>query len=168
MKRFSRGIALLLCISLLASSVLQARQEKQTCGTTPVTPQEELQLHRQSKRLGLQRVRKATAIRMQGERSVGGVSVRPDAGNLAILDDADGVVARRNPFNLNKKTLRFVPAASTQKYRFELADDSYDMTLAQSGTLLADLDDDDTHEVMLPFEFPFWGSRHTSIFVNSD
>lgn len=158
MKRFSSGIAVLLCISLL-----EARQEKLTCGTTGVTPQEELQLHRQAKRLGLQRTRKATA-----ERSVAGLAVRPDAGNLAVLDDADGVVARRNPFNLNKRTLRFVPAGSTQRYRFELLDDTFDATLAASGTLLSNLQDDDTHQVTLPFEFPFWGRRHTSVFVNSD
>src|SRR5262245_1802917 len=141
MNRFVPGIAILLCVSLL-----DARQEKLTCGTHALKPQEELELHRQSQRVALQRSRKLSVLRAAGEREVGGVSVRPDVGNLAILDDADGVVARRNPFNLNRTTIRFVPVGSTERYKFEREPDTYDATLAESGSLLSNLKDDDSQE----------------------
>jgi uncharacterized protein (TIGR03437 family) len=163
MTRFTPGIALLLCISLL-----DARQEKQTCGTHADTWREQLQLHRMAARVGVKRARKTSAVRLLGQREIAGKTVLPDIGNLAVLDDSDGVVARRNPFNLGAQTVRFLPLGSTDKYKFELAGSSYDAATAEAGKLVSRLDDDDTEEVALPFEFPFWGKRHRSLFINSD
>ena len=42
--------------------------------------------------------------------AVPAVSANRDAGNIAIIEDTDGVVARQNEFNLDLKTLRFTPA----------------------------------------------------------
>ena len=108
MKRFTPGIALLLCVSLV-----DARQEKQTCGTHADTWREELQLHRRASHVGVKRLKRASAVKLAGQREVDGKTVLPDVGNLAVLDDADGVVARRNPFNLNARTLLFVPVLPT-------------------------------------------------------
>jgi uncharacterized protein (TIGR03437 family) len=153
MKRFTSGIALLLCVTLL-----DARQEKQTCGTHPDTWREEIHLHRQAKRSAVKRLSRSEAVR----------AALPDIGNLAVLDETDGVVARRNPFNLNKQTVRFVPDGTRTKYRFEVAADSYDAVTAENGTLVSGLKDDDTAVMTLPFPFPFWGRSYSSIFVNSD
>jgi uncharacterized protein (TIGR03437 family) len=125
-------------------------------------------LHRRSSQVGVKRLKRASAIKLAGQREVQGKTVLPDVGNLAVLDDMDGVIARRNPFNLNGRTLRFVPVGSTEKYKFEVAGNTYDPLAAERGKVLSALDDDDTEEVALSFEFPFWGKRHRAIFVNSD
>ena len=61
------------------------------------------------------------------------VSLLPDIGNIAHLEAADGVVARRNPFNLNGKTIRFVPSAGSRKYRYEVGVDTYDAAAADNA-----------------------------------
>jgi len=49
--------------------------------------------------------------------------MRPrDVGNIALIDDSNGVIGRSNPFDLNQKTLALhavQPLAAG--YRFELA-----------------------------------------------
>ena len=89
-------------------------------------------------------------------------------GQIALLDEADGVVARRNPFNLNGKTVRFLPSPDSSKYRVEVAADSYDSASADSGTPVVGLGDDDSREIPIPFGFPFFGSLRRSVHLNSD
>src|ERR1051325_4508623 len=83
------------------------------CGTTPEPPKERLCLHRQALRS------------RKGARPLAVTpSANHDAGNIALIEDADGVVARQNEFNLDRHTLRFLPGAAG--YRYEVLESAYD------------------------------------------
>src|SRR5688500_4972948 len=99
MKTFSPSLAVLLCASLL-----EGRQEKHACDTHALTSLEQVELHRQSRRSGNRRLLKYNAA-----RAASAPALIADVGDIAVLDDVDGVIARRNPFNLQDKTLRFIP-----------------------------------------------------------
>jgi hypothetical protein len=164
MQRQYAALAALLCVS-----VADARQDRLSCGTHDLRAREEFHLHRESDKTRLKRTKRLGVAAVAGERQIGGVSVRPDIGNIAILDDSDGVVARRNPFNLNQRTLKFIPVgAGAGKYRYELAEESYDATAAANGTVVSGIGDDDSREISLPFAFPFYGNTWTSVHLNSD
>ncbi len=157
MKRTS--FALLL---FLRTAAVDGRQETVLCGSYPERWKEELHLNRQSARLRRQAAPESVA-------RITPFSVARDIGNLAVLEDSDGVVARRNDFNLDRKSITFTPAtASAARYRFQVADASYDAQAASDGAPLTGLDDDDTREQRLPFSFPFFGITYTRVFVNSD
>src|SRR5216684_7597867 len=115
-----------LAVFLVASSVpgvLLGRLDPAVCGTHPEKTQEELFLHRQA-------VRHRASGRTQTPVAV----ARMDAGQIALIDDSNGVVGRSNPFDLNQRTLGFVPLkAQAASYRFELGDMSYDAAAAASG-----------------------------------
>ena len=144
-------LLLLIATPALASHVLSQ------CGTTRETPQETLFFHRQALRARAAQPRPLA------------VSANRDIGNIAIIEDADGVVARQNQFNLDLKTLQFTPTApNAAHYRYAVTDNGYDAAAASAGTPLAALDDDDTRQFTLPFAFPFFGVAYTQIFVNSD
>src|SRR6266567_3950637 len=149
-----------LAVFLVASSVpgvLLGRLEPGVCGTHPEKTQEELFLHRQA-------VRHRATGRLQTPAAV----ARMDAGQIALIDDSNGVVGRSNPFDLNQKTLRFVPLKpQAASYRFELGDVSFDAGAAASG-IAVKLGDDDSRSFTLPFAFPFFGQTYQQIFVNSD
>src|SRR6185436_5875309 len=96
------------------------------------------------------------------------VSTAQDIGNIAVLDAGGGVVIARNQFDLDRRTLSFIPAAEdVASYRYELSDPSYDLDAAAAGTLLP-LGDDDSRAVPLPFAFPFFGGVYQQVFLNSD
>jgi len=136
---------------------LFGRLEPAVCGTHAQKAQEELFLHRQA-------VRHRASGRVQSPVVV----ARMDVGQIALIDDSNGVVGRSNPFDLNQRTLRFVPSKpDAASYRFELGDVSYDAAAAASGVPVK-LGDDDTHQFNLPFPFPFFGQTYRQIFVNSD
>jgi uncharacterized protein (TIGR03437 family) len=98
----------------------------------------------------------------------GGAGVR-DAGNIVVMEDRDGVAARRNEFNLEQRSLSFVPtAAGATRYRYQVGEPTYDDAAAQSGEPITALGDDDTRTFPLPFSFPFFGAVYAEIFVNSD
>ena len=142
-----------LCLALVP--VGQARQEPQSCATHPEIGKERLYLHRQARRARVA----AAAARPAAAR---------DIGQIAILEDTDGVVGRLNPFNLDQRTVAFTPAAAlAARYRFRTQEASYDAPAAQAGTRI-DLGDDDTKPVTLPFPFPFFGASQQRMFVNSD
>jgi hypothetical protein len=147
---------IILAASLVPCALL-GRLEPTVCGTHAGKTQEELFLHRQ-----------AVRHRPIGRAQTPGFLPSRDAGNIALIDDSNGVIGRSNPFDLNQKTLRFVPTKSQAvSYRFELEGVTYDATAAASGVPVK-LGDDDTHEFRLPFPFPFFGKIYTQIFVNSD
>ncbi|MEJ7605431.1 MAG: hypothetical protein WKF37_04005 [Bryobacteraceae bacterium] len=154
MKRFSAALSLLLCVSLL-----QGRQAPESsCSTHYDKWREEVHLHRRSAKHGAKKLRKLEAV-----------SVRPDQGNIAVLDDADGIVARRNPFDLNRRTVKFTPQdIAAKRYRYEVDADRFDESAMADGIILAGLGDDDSRSVALPFDFPLFGKIYREIFVNSD
>src|SRR5216684_3454582 len=148
--------AVLLVVSSVPG-VLLGRLEPDVCGTHAEKTQEELFLHRQ-----------AVRHRASGRTQTSVAVARMDAGQIALIDDSNGVIGRSNPFDLNQKTLRFVPLKPEgASYRFEVGDVSYDAGAAASGAKVT-LGDDDSRPFTLPFPFPFFGQTYRQIFVNSD
>jgi uncharacterized protein (TIGR03437 family) len=147
---------------LIASSVFLtqgfARREQSICGTYRDRGIEEVHLHRQA-----QARRKA----------LGAVAIAPaasrDVGDIAIVEDSGDVISRRNDFNLDRKTIQFSPlAGGTARYRFQIADATYDSAAASAGAPLQQFGDDDSAAVSLPFSFAFFGNSYQQVFVNSD
>ena len=103
-----------------------ARRVPTLCGTSVETANERLFLHRQVLRKGLR------------PRLLASPAANRDSGNIAIVEDTDGIVARQNEFNLDFQTLRFSPG-----YRYSVVDGGYDETAAIAGEPLAALDDDE-------------------------
>jgi uncharacterized protein (TIGR03437 family) len=145
-----RGIILLAVILLPA----YARHEGPVCGTSRETPAERQFFHRQALR------------RAQRPRLTAVASSSRDAGDIAIMEDGNGVVARQNDFNLDGQTLRFTPQGGS--YRYAVSNGGYDAAAASSGAPLAALDDDDSRVLALPFAFPFFGSAYSQVYINSD
>src|ERR1700675_1569722 len=136
----------LLCLSCLTQAF--ARLEQSLCGAYRDRWREELHLHRHAV-TKLQPVTAATARAVPAAPS--------DVGDIAILEDSGGVVARRNLFNLDQKTLQFSPiGASTALYSFQIAAASYDTAAASAGSPVP-LGDDDSAALNLQFAFPFFG-----------
>jgi len=157
-----RSLAVLLSTLLLVQSG-RARQIKVICGTSPERRKEELHLHRQAVL-----ARRASLLQANGTDGGAQRSTGRDIGNVAIIEDSGGVVARRNPFNLDLKTLTFTPTSSTASaYKFQLTDDPYDAGAASEGHPVK-LGDDDSHAEPIPFPFAFFGNTYQSVFINSD
>src|SRR5438067_11976323 len=106
---------LLALVLLLASAAASAwgRHATSTCGTTLETRAESRFRHRQA------RLRPHAAIANP---------VAPDIGDLALVGDSDGAVARPNDFNLDFKTLRFTLRSGA--YSYTVADQGYDSAAA--------------------------------------
>ena len=156
----ARRYTALFLLLFLVSAPSQARLDWQTCGTLPSTAAEVRALHERNRR-NLEAVAQTLAARRP--------SVARDIGHIAVLEDRDGVVARRNLFNLSGRTVRFLPQnASASAYRFVSVDNDYSDADAFSGTPLSGLDDDDTRRLDLPFAFPFFGKSYQQVYVNSD
>lgn len=163
---FSKGRRWLAVVLLLVTAAW-ARQEPVVCGTTRQNWREALHLNRQA-----QRIRRQEALRRLG---TGAVALRepppaalrqaPGYPDLILMEDLGGIVARRNEFNLDGRTLTFQPVGAG--YRYTLGSASYDEAAAASGVRLP-LGDDDTRLVALPFDFRFFGQTYQSVFVNSD
>jgi len=149
---------------LLAASSAFARQERGVCGTHRDGWKEELHLHRAAKR-----ARELAKLKNLSSVPFAAASVARDIGNIALIEDSEGVVARRNEFNLDQRTLTFTPVnqqAST--YRFQLGEAGYDTKAASDGTMIAGIGDDDTRAFPLSFPFPFFGVTYNQVWVNSD
>jgi uncharacterized protein (TIGR03437 family) len=126
------------------------------CGTTRETANETMFLHRQAAR--------ARTLR---PRVAGPLIANQDIGDIAIVQDANGVVDRLNQFNLDGNTLTFTPTGAAQ-YRYSVATNGVPDSATRAGTSLAALDDDDSRLVSLPFPFPFYGATYSEVYVNSD
>jgi uncharacterized protein (TIGR03437 family) len=143
---------------------VSARHDVSVCGTTRETPNESLFLHRQALR-----ARGARLLKPLAASAATPPSANRDIGNIAVIEDAGGVVERLNQFNLDNNTLTFTPTApNAAQYRYSVAPQGYDSGAATQGTPLAALDDDDTRLVGLPFAFPFFGAAYNQVYVNSD
>ena len=84
-----------------------ARHDVSACGTTRETPNETLFLHRQALRARAARLHRPLAA-----LEAAPPSANRDIGNIAVIEDADGVVERMNQFELDHKTLTFTPTAA--------------------------------------------------------
>jgi uncharacterized protein (TIGR03437 family) len=130
------------------------RHSAPDCGTSRETPIERQFFHRQALKHA---PRPRVAAPASGNR---------DIGNIAIMEDSSGVVARQNDFNLDGQTLQFTLQAGA--YRYAVSNGGYDAAAASSGAPLVALDDDDSRLVALPFAFPFFGAVYSQVYVNSD
>jgi subtilase family serine protease len=83
-----------------------------------------------------------------------------DVGNIAVLHD-DGSFLEI--FDLSNRTLEFSPNGSGG-YSVSFIGFSFDSNLGNRQTL----NDDDSRQVSLPFNFPFYGINRTTLFVNSN
>lgn len=125
---------------------------------------EERFLHRQVNRA--RALRRAQMRALAVEQAAAAVRT---VGNIAVLDDSDGVVSRRNEFNLDQRTVTFLPSdAAATRYRYQTGGASYDAGAAGAGSTLVPLTDDDSRLVTLPFSFPFYGASYQAVYVNSD
>ncbi|MEO8372950.1 MAG: hypothetical protein ABI806_27440 [Candidatus Solibacter sp.] len=138
---------------------LPARQEFAVCATNGTTPAESLFLHRQAQR--------ARAGKPRPLASAAAATSR-DIGNIAVIEDSDGIVETLNEFNLRNLTVTFTPVAGATRYKFRTSAASYDTAAANLGRVAAALGDDDVRVFALPFDFPFYGASYTQTFLNSD
>lgn len=124
------------------------------CATTRETSVETMFRHRQMLRMRTAQARRTPVVHR-------------DIGDIAVIDDAGGVVERQNQFNLDAHTLTFTPATvNASQYRYSVGASAPAPT--QLGTALAGLGDDDSRLVDLPFSFPFFGVNYSRVYVNSD
>jgi len=146
----------LLLSALMLWTELPAKELQVICGTGRDDAREELFLHRQS-RLSRNKLALRDASGPAGK----------DIGNIAVMYDSGGVIARRNPFNLASKGITFTPASGFTRYQFRTTDAVYEPA-GEDGNLLNGLGDDDTRQVKLPFRFSFFGNAYNDVWVNSD
>jgi hypothetical protein len=146
----------LLCLLFLTQSL--ARLEQSVCGTYRDRWREELHLHRNA---APKRPATAAVVRAAPQTTLA-------VGDIAVLDDSGGVVARRNLFNLDQKTVQLSPVGGNSSiYTFQIANAGYDTTAASAGSPIP-LGDDDSAPFDLQFAFPFFGRSYQQLFVNSD
>ncbi|MEO8595353.1 MAG: hypothetical protein ABI759_18675 [Candidatus Solibacter sp.] len=151
------GLSCLICAFVF--SPLQARQEIVSCATSSSTASEVMFLHRQAERRRAGRPRPLAAA----------ASTSRDLGNIAVIEDSDGIVETLNQFTLDRHTLTFSPlAGGTPRYQYLLSDLVYDQAAADQGRVVAALGDDDFRGFTLPFAFPYYGASYTQAFLNSD
>jgi uncharacterized protein (TIGR03437 family) len=156
---------LLACSVVVWAIGLSARQpEIPGCGTHDRNAKEELFLHYESLRSrGVQRSTHLKSI------AAAAAATTKDYGNIAVIEDTDGVIARRNVFNVDQKTITFTPSSpGAARYGVKSGAASFDRDAALRGAPLSGLGDDDTRRVPIPFPFPFFGSTYRSVFINSD
>src|ERR1022692_2207579 len=136
-----------LAIATMAAPAM-ARHDTAGCGTTGTTPAEVVFLHRQAERARAARPRPLAA-------AAATASTNRDIGNVAIIENRDGVVEILNQFDLDHATLTFTPVSGgTAPYRYAYSGLGYDSSAATQGSPVAALGDDDARQFTLPFAFP--------------
>ncbi len=149
---------------LLVTPPLGAREGVAVCGWHPDRLQEEVHLHVKAR---ARRARERGGIRLHAAES--GRAATQDQGEIVLMEDSDGVVSRRNEFDLDGQMLSFIPSgAGAVGYRYVLDAGGYDAAAAGSGSLIEGFEYDDTRRVRLPFPFPFYGKTYREVYVNSD
>ncbi len=162
-KRILKQICSIVCVWLTVGPALEARTVAVVCGTQRGNAGQAVALHRIAARR-LQREKARLGLKAVEPRAVS-----EDAGEIAVMDDAGGVVARANRFPMSDQSLTFAPQGEgAAAYRYTLGETAYDAEAADAGTALAGLGDDDAQTVDLPFEFPFFSGKWRQVWVNSD
>ena len=157
--------AVLVCSFLACAVALNARHaEAPGCGTHAEISREQVFLHRQSLRAhGWKQRSHAAAVARAATAS------NKDYGNIAVIENTDGVVTVPNSFDLNQRTVTFTPSSATAaSYHLGSGASTFDSDAATNGALQSGLGDDDSREIAIPFAFPFFGATYRSVFVNSD
>lgn len=150
---------LLLCSVILSQIPATGRTNPELCGTHRAILQEELALSGGRAPAG-------KALRQRLARLAASDS---NAGEIAVLGSGGGVVAQRNAFNLQGRSIGFVPLdRAATAYRFTTEQGNFDEGSAFAGQPVQGLGDDDYRAVELPFDFPFFGKLHRQAFVHSD
>lgn len=85
-----------------------------------------------------------------------------DVGNVAVVLDEGDLFLPANPVDLRSIGVEFSPEGAG--YRVTRVD----RPVGAPGPQRLSLTDDSSTSVTLPFEFPYYGRRHTQVFVNSD
>ncbi|MCS7025326.1 MAG: hypothetical protein NZV14_11040 [Bryobacteraceae bacterium] len=142
---------------IAVSTAVEARQPDVVCGAERHLAQEELFLHRRS----------LESLQRKGASRTTSGAIGRDAGDIAVMFDSGGVVARRNPFNLQNRGLAFRPVAGN-RYGFRVTEENFDRAASSAGARIEGLLDDDTRRFPLPFRFTFYGRTYQDIWVNSD
>ena len=147
-------------IALLGASPLLAASDEQGpwSGSYPGRILSELFLHEQS----LARRVQHKASRLTEEPK--GL-IRPDVGNIAVIDSSDGVVVEPNVFDLLNLSVSFT--RTENGYTATSGPTAFSDQSRDEGVPVS-LGDDDAHEVSLPFPFPYFDKTHTQAFVHSD
>ncbi|MBI4892302.1 MAG: hypothetical protein HY821_16880 [Acidobacteria bacterium] len=159
MRRSSRRVCSILSVWLAVGPELQARTVVSSCGT-------------ERGRAGADVAASAAAGRMRKRMNAAAqqTAARPaDAGEIAVMDDAGGVIARSKPFALSNKTVTFLPtAAEAPAYRYSASEAAMDAEALEQGEVLSGLGDDDARQVDLPFPFTYYGREWRQAWVQSD
>lgn len=98
-------------------------------------------------------------------RAQTGPSVPTSVDGFAIVEATHEVLSPAHPFDLANSSITITPEQDS--FRVVVSTFSEGAPLPEEGTPL-DLEDDDFKLVELPFSFPYYGSSHDSLYVNSD
>ncbi len=145
-----------LTLFVLTFCAAWAAEAPRGCGTIPGREAAARLTHAQNQRL-LRAAKTRAAQRSYAAKTVG---------DLVVMESGGGIVGQRNPFNLDRQVVRFLPQAGGGN-RFAVEPGSVEDLTAQA-TVLTGLGDDDFREFALPFTFPFQGRARNRVFLNSD
>ncbi len=148
----------MLCSLIAVPGPLAAETVPALCGTHRDGLLEELALSRTASAAAW-RAKQTTLARL--------AAADRDYGEIAVIGAGGGVISRRNPFNLQGRTIGFLPAGEG-RYRFVVASGGFDEGAAEAGTPIDGLGDDDFRLLDLPFPFPYFGKTYRQVFVHSD
>lgn len=159
-----RGVRIFAAVGALALAPVAAGPvgaapahfDRVACGN-PRTAQEAIFLAQQR---GLSEQKERFSARAQT-----GPSVPTSVDGIAIVEATHEVLSPPHPFDLADSSITITPEQDS--FRVAVSTFPEGAPLPEEGTPL-DLEDDDFKLVELPFEFPYYGSSHNSLFVNSD
>jgi hypothetical protein len=141
--------AILLLLLVAAPPAAAPAEQVPACGTVPEGAHDLLAQHRYWLQAGV------GALATEGGRDL-------DLDHVAILEDRGDLVARRNAFDLDRSSVRFVPNAAGGYDAVPLGGG-----LEPAGVPLT-LADDQAVPLDLPFAFPFFGRRYDRVFLHVD
>jgi hypothetical protein len=153
-----------LVCALLHPGGAAAKTAQASCGTFAERVREEVLAHKSSVAAREQErlLRKLYGLQAVEEHK----GATRDVGEIAVMEEDAGIVSRRNLFNLLGRTIRFRPVGGG--YEVTNSAGAYDADAQRNGAVVQGLGDDDSREIALPFEFPYFGARYRNAFLNSD